>query len=47
AHGHGGPARLVAPERRGFQWVKWVERVELRRDPDPAQWAVTLVSGFD
>ena len=21
--------------------------VELRRDPDPAQWAVTLVSGFD
>ncbi|NHX35311.1 MULTISPECIES: molybdopterin-dependent oxidoreductase [Halolamina] len=47
AHGHGGPARLVAPGRRGFQWVKWVERVELRRDPDPAQWAVTLVSGFD
>ncbi|WP_435117526.1 molybdopterin-dependent oxidoreductase [Halolamina sp. C58] len=46
-HGHGGPARLVAPGRRGFQWVKWVERVELRRDPDPAQWAVTLVSGFD
>ena len=47
AHGHGGPARLVAPERRGFQWVKWVERVELRRDPDPAQWVVTLISGFD
>jgi len=47
AHGHGGPARLVAPGRRGFQWVKWVERVELRRDPDPAQWLVTLISGFD
>ncbi|GAB7094334.1 hypothetical protein JCM30237_14860 [Halolamina litorea] len=46
-HGHGGPARLVAPGRRGFQWVKWVERVELRRDPDPAQWLVTLISGFD
>ena len=47
AHGHGGPVRLVAPGRRGFQWVKWVERVELRRDPDPAQWVVTLISGFD
>ncbi|MEF8857971.1 MAG: molybdopterin-dependent oxidoreductase [Halolamina sp.] len=47
SHGHGAPARLVAPGRRGFQWVKWVERVELRRDPDPAQWFVTLVSGFD
>ncbi len=47
AHGHGGPARLVAPGRRGFQWVKWVERVELRREPDPAQWLVTLISGFD
>jgi hypothetical protein len=22
--GHGFPARLVAPERRGFWWVKWV-----------------------
>lgn len=47
AHGHGAPTRLVAPGRRGFQWVKWVQRVELRRDPDPAQWIVTLVSGFD
>jgi len=27
--GHGAPVRLVAPERRGFQWVKWVERIEL------------------
>ena len=47
SHGHGAPARLVAPGRRGFQWVKWVQRVELRREPDPAQWLVTLVSGFD
>jgi len=47
SHGHGAPARLVAPGRRGFQWVKWVERIEVRARPDPAQWVVTLVSGFD
>jgi len=27
--GHGFPARLVVPERRGFQWIKWVERIEI------------------
>ncbi|MFB6250925.1 MAG: molybdopterin-dependent oxidoreductase [Halobellus sp.] len=47
SHGHGGPIRLIAPGRRGFQWVKWVERVEVRRQSDPAQWVVTLVSGFE
>ncbi len=47
SHGHGAPLRLVAPGRRGFQWVKWVERVEVRRRGDPAQWIVTLISGFD
>jgi len=47
SHGHGAPLRLVAPGRRGFQWVKWVTRVEVRAGPDPAQWVVTLVSGFD
>ena len=47
AHGHGAPARLVAPERRGFQWVKWVERIDVRRRSDPAQWVVTLVSGSE
>jgi len=47
SHGHGAPVRLVAPGRRGFQWVKWVTRVEARAGPDPAQWVVTLVSGFD
>jgi DMSO/TMAO reductase YedYZ molybdopterin-dependent catalytic subunit len=47
SHGHGAPARLVAPGRRGFQWVKWVTRVEVRAERDPAQWVVTLVSGFE
>ncbi|MET0764561.1 MAG: molybdopterin-dependent oxidoreductase [Blastococcus sp.] len=27
--GHGAPLRLVAPERRGFWWVKWVVRIEV------------------
>jgi len=45
-HGHGYPMRLVAPDRRGFQWVKWVETVEVRRRPDPRQWVEIFVSGF-
>lgn len=47
SHGHGAPVRLVAPGRRGFQWVKWVERIDVRTRGDPAQWLVTLISGFD
>ena len=34
--GHGFPARLVVPGRRGFWWVKWVVRVE--PDPLPGWW---------
>ena len=30
---HGAPARLVAPDRRGFWWVKWVSVIELSRAP--------------
>ena len=26
---YGAPVRLVAPQRRGFWWVKWVASVEL------------------
>jgi DMSO/TMAO reductase YedYZ molybdopterin-dependent catalytic subunit len=47
SHGHGYPLRLVAPGRRGFQWVKWIDTVEVRDRSDPAQWVVTLISGFD
>jgi DMSO/TMAO reductase YedYZ molybdopterin-dependent catalytic subunit len=31
---HGAPARLVAPGRRGFEWVKWLVRVEVLTAPD-------------
>ncbi|HET7420811.1 MAG TPA: molybdopterin-dependent oxidoreductase [Candidatus Dormibacteraeota bacterium] len=33
---HGFPARLVAPDRRGFWWVKWVVAVEV--DDLPYWW---------
>ena len=33
AAGHGFPARLVAPGRRGFWWVKWVVSIEVDRAP--------------
>ena len=36
--GHGFPARIVAPGRRGFWWVKWIERVELGYAPWWLQW---------
>ena len=36
--GHGAPLRLVAPGRRGFWWVKWVERI----DPVDRPWWLQL-----
>lgn len=33
ARRHGFPLRLVAPSRRGYWWVKWVDRIELQRTP--------------
>jgi DMSO/TMAO reductase YedYZ molybdopterin-dependent catalytic subunit len=46
SHGHGAPCRLVVPGRRGFQWVKWVDRVEVHEDPDPGAVASTVWSSF-
>lgn len=38
APGHGFPARVVAPGRRGFWWVKWVESIDLSAAPWWWQW---------
>jgi DMSO/TMAO reductase YedYZ molybdopterin-dependent catalytic subunit len=46
SHEHGAPLRLVAPGARGFQWVKWVERIELREEPDYGALASTVWSSF-
>ena len=45
-HDHGAPIRLVVPGARGFEWVKWVTRIELRRDPDLGAPLSTLWSSF-
>ena len=46
AHEHGAPLRLVAPGRRGFQWVKWVVGLELTEAPDWTAPASTVWSSF-
>ena len=40
SHGHGFPVRLVAPGRRGFEWVKWVTEIEV--DQTPSWWQPPL-----
>ncbi|MFQ3320325.1 MAG: cytochrome b561 [Natronomonas sp.] len=45
-HGHGFPLRLVAPGRRGFQWVKWVESVRVTRRRSHSERIAIFVSGF-
>lgn len=47
AAGNGAPLRLVAPGRRGFQWVKWVVAVEVLDGPDVGQWSAIFTSGLD
>src|SRR2546429_479094 len=45
-HDPGAPVRLVAPDPRGFQGVKWVTRLELHDGPDPGAIASTVWSSF-
>ena len=47
SYGHGFPLRLVAPGRRGFQWVKWVDEIEVSQQRDMSEWLAIFVSGFD
>lgn len=46
SHDHGAPLRLVAPNRRGFEWVKWVVRLELHEHGDPGAPASTFWSSL-
>jgi hypothetical protein len=46
SHEHGAPVRLVAPDRRGFEWVKWVVRLELHEHDDPGAAASTVWSSL-
>lgn len=46
SHEHGAPLRLVAPGRRGFQWIKWVVRIELHKGADYGAPASTVWSSF-
>lgn len=45
-HGHGGPARLVAPDQRGLVWVKWLVAIEARHEADPGQLLAINLSGL-
>lgn len=38
--GNGGPVRLVAPGRRGYWWVKWIDRIDI--DDLPPWWQPPL-----
>jgi DMSO/TMAO reductase YedYZ molybdopterin-dependent catalytic subunit len=46
SHSHGAPLRLVAPDRRGFEWVKWVTRIELHEHADAGAAASTVWSSL-
>lgn len=40
SHGHGAPLRLVAPDQRGFAWVKWLTAIQV--ESAPALWQPPL-----
>jgi DMSO/TMAO reductase YedYZ molybdopterin-dependent catalytic subunit len=46
SHEHGFPARLVAPGRRGMEWVKWIVGIEVLTTSDPGQLLSIFTSSF-
>lgn len=46
SHEHGFPLRLVAPGHRGFEWVKWITKVEALTEPDAGQVVSIFSSSF-
>ncbi len=46
SHEHGFPLRLVAPGHRGFEWVKWITKVEALNEPDAGQVFSIFSSSF-
>lgn len=43
---HGFPLRLVVPDHRGFEWVKWITRIEVLSAPDAGQLLSIFTSSF-
>ncbi len=46
SHEHGFPLRLVAPGHRGFEWVKWITRVQVLTESDLGQVVSIFTSSF-
>jgi DMSO/TMAO reductase YedYZ molybdopterin-dependent catalytic subunit len=46
SHEHGFPLRLVAPGRRGFEWVKWIKQIEVLAEPDAGEVVSIFSSSF-
>jgi hypothetical protein len=46
SYDHGFPLRLVAPGRRGFEWVKWITAIEALTAPDAGEVISIFASSF-